>query len=59
MSKDFITDSDMPAAQQVNNFMSNFMYDSFVTYRKSLLDRLLMEQSIKSSITCELNNKII
>jgi len=32
MSKDFITDSDMPAIQQVDNFMSNFMYNSFVTY---------------------------
>ena len=30
-SKDFITDSDMPAVQQVNSFISNIICDSFVT----------------------------
>ena len=52
MSKEFITDSDTPAVQQVNNFISNFIYGNFVTAA------VLREQGIKSRITCELYNKV-
>jgi len=51
-SGDFITNSDKFAVQQVNDFMSNFVYYSFVNY-VTFSYVINGKKVFKSSIACE------